>query len=48
MVGATLEKAGATKIEILPMGQGNKLTRIVAWSFLSFTQQKAWKNARWR
>jgi 23S rRNA (adenine1618-N6)-methyltransferase len=29
------------------MGQGNKTSRILAWSFLSAEQQKLWKNAKW-
>ncbi len=33
-VYAALKTVGATKVETLPMGQGNKQSRIVAWSFL--------------
>ncbi len=42
-----LEKAAATEVTTIPMGQGNKTSRIVAWSFLTKAQQKEWKNARW-
>lgn len=42
-----LDKAEATEVATLPMGQGNKTSRIVVWSFLSKEQQKEWKNSRW-
>lgn len=42
-----LEKAEAFEVKTLPMGQGNKTSRIVAWTFLDKEQQKDWKNNRW-
>jgi len=42
-----LDKAEATEVATLPMGQGNKTSRIVVWSFLTKEQQKKWKNSRW-
>ena len=42
-----LEKAEAFEVKTLPMGQGNKTSRIVAWTFLDKEQQKEWKNNRW-
>lgn len=30
----SLKKLGAKKIKVIPMNQGNKVTRIVAWSFI--------------
>jgi len=33
-VYSTLKKMGATEIKTIPMGQGNKISRIVAWTFL--------------
>ncbi len=42
-----LKLVEATQVEIIPMGQGNKSSRIVAWTFLSKEQQKAWKDLRW-
>ena len=42
-----LEKAEAFEVKTLPMGQGNKTSRIVAWTFLNKEQQKEWKNNRW-
>jgi len=32
---ASLKKLGATEIKNIPMHQGNKVTRIIAWTFLS-------------
>ncbi|MEP4908563.1 MAG: 23S rRNA (adenine(1618)-N(6))-methyltransferase RlmF [Algibacter sp.] len=31
----SLKKLGATQVKVLNMGQGNKLSRIVAWTFMS-------------
>ncbi|MGQ1909488.1 23S rRNA (adenine(1618)-N(6))-methyltransferase RlmF [Marinifilum sp. RC60d5] len=42
-----LKEANAVKIEIIPMGQGNKKSRIVAWTFLTKEEQQKWKNTRW-
>ncbi|MDX1829745.1 MAG: 23S rRNA (adenine(1618)-N(6))-methyltransferase RlmF [Lutibacter sp.] len=38
----SLEKLGATEIKTIPMQQGNKITRIVAWTFLNEKEQKEW------
>jgi 23S rRNA (adenine1618-N6)-methyltransferase len=43
-----LEKAGPIEVKTIEMGQGNKTSRIVAWTFLSFEQQKEWKNTKWQ
>ena len=42
-----LEDIEASKTKILPMGQGNKSSRIVAWTFLNTEEQQEWKNKRW-
>jgi 23S rRNA (adenine1618-N6)-methyltransferase len=42
-----LFNAEATKVKILPMGQGNKSSRIVAWTFLTRKEQEEWKTTRW-
>lgn len=42
-----LDNAKAIEVKTIPMGQGNKTSRIVAWTFLSKEQQKEWKNSRW-
>jgi 23S rRNA (adenine1618-N6)-methyltransferase len=39
----TLSKVGAVEIKTIDMAQGQKISRIVAWTFLSETQQKNWK-----
>lgn len=46
-VHAALEKAGASAVRTIPMGQGNKTSRIVAWTFISRKKQRVWKEARW-
>ncbi len=44
---SALERSDALQIKTIPMGTGNKSTRIVAWSFLSQEQQKVWREERW-
>ena len=43
-----LEKVEANKIKTIPMGTGNKSSRIVAWTFLSIEEQKEWRETRWK
>jgi 23S rRNA (adenine1618-N6)-methyltransferase len=43
-----LEKIEANQIKTIPMGTGNKSSRIVAWTFLSEVEQKEWRETRWR
>jgi len=43
-----LEKVEAFNIQTIPMGQGNKTSRIIAWTFLTKEQQNVWKNSRWK
>ena len=42
-----LKLAGAVDIKTIAMGQGTKISRILAWSFLTPTQQKKWLETRW-
>ena len=42
-----LEKIEANQIKTIPMGTGNKSSRIVAWTFLSSEEQKEWRETRW-
>lgn len=42
---ASLKKLNATEIKTIPMHQGNKITRIVAWTFLMTEQQKNWNSS---
>ncbi len=37
-----LKKLKATEIKTIPMYQGNKITRIIAWTFLDKTEQEKW------
>lgn len=38
----TLKEINAREVKIIPMGQGNKVSRILAWSFQNAKQQKEW------
>jgi 23S rRNA (adenine1618-N6)-methyltransferase len=38
----SLNKLGATSIKTIPMHQGNKIMRIVAWTFLNTKEQNHW------
>jgi 23S rRNA (adenine1618-N6)-methyltransferase len=38
-----LNKVGAVEIKTIDMAQGQKISRVVAWTFLSEEQQKNWK-----
>lgn len=42
-----LESLKAEEVKTIPMGQGNKNSRIVAWTFLDQEQQKVWRDLRW-
>jgi 23S rRNA (adenine1618-N6)-methyltransferase len=39
----TLNKVNAAKVKTIDMAQGQKTSRIVAWTFMTEIQQKAWK-----
>jgi len=43
-----LEKTEANQIKTIPMGTGNKSSRIVAWTFLSKEERKEWRETRWK
>jgi 23S rRNA (adenine1618-N6)-methyltransferase len=43
-----LKKAEAVEIKIIPIGQGNKSGRIVAWTFFTAEQKKNWIETRWK
>ena len=38
----SLKKLGATQVKVINMQQGNKISRVVAWTFLTIEQQKDW------
>lgn len=42
-----LENAEATEVKTIPMGQGNKSSRILAWTFFTKEQKIAWQKERW-
>lgn len=46
-IRSNLKRSKATNIKVIPMGTGNKSTRIVAWTFLSEVKQKDWIKDRW-
>jgi len=43
-----LEQAKVFAAETINMGQGNKISRIVVWTFLNIEEQKNWKKLRWK
>ena len=42
-----LKTAGATEVRTIDMAQGQKKSRLVAWTFLSPRQQEIWRRTRW-
>jgi len=44
----SLNQAKAFSMKTIPMGQGNKISRIVVWTFLNIEKQNNWKNSRWK
>jgi 23S rRNA (adenine1618-N6)-methyltransferase len=42
-----LKTAGATAVRTIDMAQGQKKSRLVAWTFLTPAQQAAWQAERW-
>ena len=48
LVNKILKDTEAEKVEIIPMGQGNKTSRIVAWTFLTAEEQKEWRDTHWK
>ena len=47
-VYAALKIAKAFAVKTIPMGQGNKISRVVAWTFLDEKRQNNWVNTRWK
>jgi len=39
----SLKKLGATQVKVINMQHGNKISRVVAWIFLTIVQQKYWQ-----
>jgi len=42
-----LKHAGALEVKTISMGQGTKVSRIVAWTFLKKDQQNGWIESKW-
>lgn len=42
-----LEKVNATAVKTIEMGQGHKISRFVAWTFLTEQEQNEWIKERW-
>ncbi|WP_299112499.1 23S rRNA (adenine(1618)-N(6))-methyltransferase RlmF [uncultured Winogradskyella sp.] len=42
-----LQKVNATEVKTIEMGQGNKISRFIAWTFLTEQEQKDWIATRW-
>ncbi len=43
----SLDKIGAKSVRTIAMGQGNKSSRIVAWTFFTKKEAMEWAKARW-
>jgi 23S rRNA (adenine1618-N6)-methyltransferase len=43
-----LTQLKATEIKVVEMAQGQKISRFIAWTFLTPTQQKDWMDKRWK
>ncbi len=47
LIQSTLKKVGVFESRIVEMGQGQKQSRFVAWTFHDKALQEAWRQARW-
>ncbi|TGE21610.1 23S rRNA (adenine(1618)-N(6))-methyltransferase RlmF [Hymenobacter aquaticus] len=43
----TLQKRGAADVRTIGMSQGQKVSRLVAWTFLDAEQREQWRQKRW-
>jgi len=43
-----LQKVKAVDVKTIEMAQGQKVSRIVAWTFLNRIEQKYWRSKRWK
>lgn len=43
-----LKKVNAFEVRTIDMTQGNKISRIVTWTFLNSSQQNEWRENRWK
>jgi 23S rRNA (adenine1618-N6)-methyltransferase len=42
-----IKKVDVVNVRTIEMGQGNKVSRFVAWSFLTLAEQKTWVDTKW-
>jgi 23S rRNA (adenine1618-N6)-methyltransferase len=42
-----LKKVAAVHVKTIDMAQGQKKSRLVAWTFLNTSQQQAWRGQHW-
>ena len=42
-----LEEADIFHLKTIPLGTGNKSSRIIAWTFLDKKEQQDWREKRW-
>lgn len=47
-INKMLKKSEASHVKTIPMGTGNKSSRIIAWTFLSAKEQLVWRESRWK
>ena len=43
-----IDRNGACFVKTIPMGTGNKSSRIVAWTYLSKEAQNKWRDENWK
>ena len=43
-----LKKVNAKEVKTIQMGQGNKVSRLVGWTFLTTEERKQWSKKRWQ
>ncbi|RWU25364.1 23S rRNA (adenine(1618)-N(6))-methyltransferase RlmF [Pseudomonas alkylphenolica] len=46
-IQAALKKAGAADLQVVEMGQGQKQSRMVAWTFQDANARQLWRQQRW-
>lgn len=47
LIYRALEKAKAADVRTVPMAQGQKNSRLVAWTFLTAAERREWRRQRW-
>ncbi|RMQ96320.1 Ribosomal RNA large subunit methyltransferase F [Pseudomonas savastanoi pv. glycinea] len=47
MIQSTLKKVGVFESQVVEMGQGQKQSRFVAWTFHDKARQEVWRQERW-